>query len=102
MTMSNSRRAASRHNRLAHGLASRFETPNHTMHRVENSYFSIHQRRLRKRPVLWVFPRRLQGAEWVGTRVIHQNTINLLLALETLANPRDTVYADGRTVLISL
>jgi hypothetical protein len=26
-------------NRLAHGLASRFETPNHTMHRVEKRLF---------------------------------------------------------------
>jgi hypothetical protein len=26
-------------NRLAHGLASRFETPNHTMHGVEKQLF---------------------------------------------------------------
>jgi hypothetical protein len=45
----------------------------------------------------------LQGGEWVEYRVIHQNTMNLLLALQALANNSfDTIYADDRTVLISL
>jgi hypothetical protein len=53
-------------------------------------------------PSLPVLRRQLQGPEYVEYRVIHQNTINLLLALQALAKPLDTVYADGRTVLISL
>jgi hypothetical protein len=53
-------------------------------------------------PTLPVLRRQLQGAESVEYRVIHQNTLNLLLALQALAKPFNTVYADARTVLISL
>jgi hypothetical protein len=44
----------------------------------------------------------LQNVEWFEYRVIHQNAVNLLLALRGLANPVDTVYADSNAVLISL
>jgi hypothetical protein len=44
----------------------------------------------------------LQNVEWSEYRVIHQNTVDLLLALQALANPFDTVYVDDRNVLIAL
>jgi hypothetical protein len=53
-------------------------------------------------PTLPVLQRQLQRAESVEYRVIHQNTLNLLAALQALAKSSDTVYDDGRTVLISL
>jgi hypothetical protein len=69
---------------------------------VRNVDYILWQHRSDFAPSLPFLRRRLQGAEWVEYRVVHQNTINLLLALQTLANPLNTVYADGRTVLISL
>ena len=69
---------------------------------VRNVDYILWQHRSDFAPSLPVLRRQLQGAEWVEYRVIHQNTINLLLALQTLANPVETVYADGLTVLISL
>ena len=67
---------------------------------VRNVDYILWQHRSDFAPTLPVLRRQLQGAEWVEYRVIHQNTINLLLALAK--NPFETVYADGRTVLISL
>jgi hypothetical protein len=53
-------------------------------------------------PALPFLRSQLQNPEWVEYRIIHQNTLNLLLALQALANPFDTVYVDGDTVLIAL
>jgi hypothetical protein len=44
----------------------------------------------------------LKGREWVQYRIIHQNTLDLLLTLRALATPSNVIFDDGRTVLISL
>jgi hypothetical protein len=69
---------------------------------VRNVDYIVWQYRSNFAPSLPVLRRQLQGPEWVESRVVHQNTVNLLLALQTLATPLDTVYADDGIVLISL
>jgi hypothetical protein len=69
---------------------------------VRNVDYILWQHRSDFAPSLPFLRRRVQGVEWVEYRIVHQNTINLLLALQTLANPLETIYADGRSVLISL
>jgi len=54
---------------------------------VRNVDYILWQHRSDFAPNLPFLRRQLQGAEWVEYRVIHQNTINLLLALHTLATP---------------
>jgi hypothetical protein len=44
----------------------------------------------------------LKSTEWVAYRIVHQNTLDLLLTLRTLATPINVIFDDGRTVLISL
>ncbi len=44
----------------------------------------------------------LKGSEWAEYRTIHENTMRLLLTLQSLAKPNNIIFNDGRTVVISL